>query len=111
MRIATAGLALIIVGVAIFALTLVRLIGGAALDPQSKVPGSVSAEIDVPGRYYVWDNHWTMFDGQRVQYSADWPGRRKGRRSRRQRSGTRLCSRRIAELEHWKQRKNERWLC
>lgn len=73
MRIATAGFALFIVGIAIFGFTLVQLIGGTALDPQTKVPGTVTAEIDASGRYYVWDNHWTMFDGERVQYSADWP--------------------------------------
>ena len=73
MRIFVAGIALILVGIGFFAFTLVRLIGGAALDPQSKVPGSLSAEIEVPGRYYVWDNHWTMFDGQRVKYPAGWP--------------------------------------
>lgn len=73
MRITTAGIALLIAGVAIFVFTLVRLINGSALDPQTKVPGTVSAEIDAPGRYYVWDNHWTMFNGERVQYSADCP--------------------------------------
>ncbi|MCA9168605.1 MAG: hypothetical protein KDB23_13110 [Planctomycetales bacterium] len=73
MRIAIAGLALIIVGISIFTFTLVRLIGGTALDPQTKVPGAVVTEIDAPGRYYVWDNHWTMFDGERVKYAADCP--------------------------------------
>ncbi len=73
MRIATAGLVLVIIGVAICAFTLLRLINGAALDVQTKVPGTVTAVIDAPGRYYVWDNHWTMFNGGRVQYAADWP--------------------------------------
>ena len=73
MRITTAGIALIIAGIAIFVFTLARLMNGAALDLQTKVPGTVSAQIDTPGRYYVWDNHWTMFDGQRVQYAADCP--------------------------------------
>ena len=77
MRIATAGLALIIIGIAIFAFTLFQLIGGSALDPQTKVPGTVVTEIDAPGRYYVWDNHWTMFDGERIQYAADWPNQAK----------------------------------
>ncbi|QDT03982.1 hypothetical protein K227x_23680 [Rubripirellula lacrimiformis] len=73
MRIAALGFALIVGGIAIFAFTLVELIDGAALDPQTKVPGTVTAEIDSPGRYYVWDNHWTMFDGERLQYDAEWP--------------------------------------
>ena len=73
MRIVIFGLALIVVGMAIFAFTLLKLIGGSALDLQIKVPGKVTAEIETAGRYYVWDNHWTMFGGERVQYSADWP--------------------------------------
>lgn len=73
MRIATVGFTFIIVGVSIFAFTLVRLNSGAALDPQTKIPGAVSAEIDAPGRYYVWDNHRTMFDGERIQYASGWP--------------------------------------
>jgi hypothetical protein len=73
MRIAIFGVALIVVGIAIFAFTLVKLMGGSALDPQTKVPGTVTAEVDAAGRYYVWDNHRTMFGGERVQYSADWP--------------------------------------
>ena len=73
MRIAAFGLALIFIGVTIFALTLFKLIGGSALDPQTKVPGTVNVEIETAGRYYVWDNHWTMFGGERVQYPPDWP--------------------------------------
>ncbi len=73
MRVATAGIVLLVVGIAIFALTLVRLSGGAALDPQTKVAGTVTAEIAAPGRYYLWDNHWTVFDGERIKYSADCP--------------------------------------
>ena len=73
MRITSAGLILIFVGVAIFAWTLIRLIGGAALDPQTKVPGTVRANIDGAGRYYLWDNHWTTFEGERFKYAADCP--------------------------------------
>lgn len=73
MRITIAGISLIVAGVAIFAFTLARLINGAALDQQFKVPGTLSAEIHSPGRYYVWDNHWTMFNGERYQYPADCP--------------------------------------
>jgi hypothetical protein len=77
MRTITTGVVLIIVGIAIFAFTLFKLIGGAALDEQTKVPGSVSAVLDAPGRYYVWDNHWTRFEGQRVRYAAGWPAETK----------------------------------
>ncbi len=73
MRIAALGFTLVIVGIAIFAFTLIQLVGGAALDLQTKVPGTVTAELDASGRYYMWDNHWTMFDGERVKYPADWP--------------------------------------
>ena len=73
MRIAIAGIGLVILGTAIFAFTMARLVTGTALDPQTKVPGKVVAEIDTPGRYYLWDNHWTTFDGERVQHAADFP--------------------------------------
>jgi predicted xylose isomerase-like sugar epimerase len=73
MRVTSVGIALIVVGIAIFAFSLVRLINGAALDAQSKVPGIVSVQIDAPGRYYVWDNHWTTFEGERIKYAADCP--------------------------------------
>ncbi|MCB9952490.1 MAG: hypothetical protein H6824_16065 [Planctomycetaceae bacterium] len=73
MRIATTGLVMIVLGIAIFVFTLIRLIGGEALEPQTKVPGTITADIDLPGRYYVWDNHWTNFEGERVKYPADWP--------------------------------------
>ena len=73
MRFTIIGIALIIAGIAIFAFTLVRLINGSALDPQTKVPGPVSAEIPEPGRYYIWDNHWTTFNGERAKYPADCP--------------------------------------
>ncbi|QDV25007.1 hypothetical protein [Aureliella helgolandensis] len=73
MRIAALGFALFIVGMAVFAYTLVPLISGAALDSQTKVPGTVTAEIAAAGRYYVWDNHWTTFDGERLKYAADRP--------------------------------------
>lgn len=73
MRLAIAGIVLVIIGVAIFASTLLRLINGAALDSQTKVPGAVTTVIESPGRYYVWDNHWTKFNGERVKYPADWP--------------------------------------
>ena len=73
MRTAFLGIAFVIVGIAIFAITLVQLIRGPALDPQTKVPGTVTAEIDTPGRYYLWDNHWTTFEGKKMKYADDWP--------------------------------------
>lgn len=73
MRLTTVGIVLIVAGVAIFAFTLVRLIGGSPLDPQTEVPGKVTAEIREPGRYYLWDNHWTRFNDEHVKYSDDCP--------------------------------------
>lgn len=73
MRLAIVGFVLAVAGIAVFGFTLSRLISGAALDPQAKVPGTVTVAIDTPGRHYVWDNHWTMFEGERFQYPADWP--------------------------------------
>lgn len=73
MRMKTVGTATMIAGLAIFIFTFIRLVNGSALDHQTKVPGTFSVEIDEPGRFYVWDNHWTVFDGERIQYEADCP--------------------------------------
>lgn len=72
MRLTTVGIVLIVAGVAIFGFTLVRLIGGSPLDPQAKVPGKVTAEILEPGRYYLWDDHWTRFKDEHIKYSDDY---------------------------------------
>lgn len=71
------GVVFIFAGIAIIAYTLSQLAGGAALDRQTKVPGTVTAELNEPGRYYIWDNHWTKFEGERVKYSSDWPNNAK----------------------------------
>lgn len=73
MRIFLAGAALVAAGVAVFAVTFSRLYNGASLEPQTLVPGAVEAQVDAPGRYYLWDNHWTMFEGKRFQYPDHWP--------------------------------------
>lgn len=70
MRITYIGIAIVIAGIAIFGFTLARLISGAAVEEQTKVPGAVSAEAKEAGRYFLWDNHRTTFEGERLEYSA-----------------------------------------
>ena len=74
MRTTIAGTGIIIVGIVIFGFTLVRLMNGAPLEPVTKVPGTVKVKVLTPGRYYVWDNHWTTFEGKKTKYDDDWPG-------------------------------------
>ncbi len=73
MKAFTIGLILLVAGIAIFAVTFFRLIGGHALDEQTQVPGTLHVVIDQADRYYLWDNHWTLFDGRRVQYPKGCP--------------------------------------
>ncbi|MEM8680780.1 MAG: hypothetical protein AAGF97_15635, partial [Planctomycetota bacterium] len=73
MKITTIGFTLVLAGVCICFVTFVSLIRGASLDPQTQVPGAVSAKLREPGRHYLWDNHWTVFRGKRWQYPADTP--------------------------------------
>jgi hypothetical protein len=73
MRLTKIAAAFLISGAAVFGFTFARLIRGAGLDPQTKVPGKIVVEIDTPGRYHIWDNHWTRFQGERVKYPPDCP--------------------------------------
>lgn len=67
------GLALGIGGIATVAVTLAGLVRGTSLVEQAKVPGTLQAKVEEAGRYYLWDNHWTIFEGERIQYPADCP--------------------------------------
>lgn len=73
MRATPIGFALMIAGIGIFVFTLGRLMYGPALDPQVKVPGTITVEVEEPGRHYLWDQHFTRFEGERVKYSDDCP--------------------------------------
>ena len=64
---------MILTGIALFGFTLFQLYIGSGPDPLTEVPGKVTAEIKEPGRYYLWDNHWTTFEGERKKYAADCP--------------------------------------
>lgn len=73
MRTTFVGIGAIAIGIAIFAFTLIRLISGAPLEPTTKVPGTVKIDVLTPGRYYLWDNYWTKFEGKKTKYADDWP--------------------------------------
>jgi len=73
MKGATIGFGLVIMGVAVFGYTLMHLVEGAALDEQAKVPGTFVVSVEEAGRHYVWDNHWTRFEGEHLKYDADCP--------------------------------------
>jgi hypothetical protein len=56
-----------------FFITLSSLVRGVSLDPLSATPGTFETRTEESGRYYLWDNHLTMFDGRKVQNSSDFP--------------------------------------
>jgi hypothetical protein len=61
------------VGIVVFACLFVSLYRGDASEPQYKVPGSFKTETKEPGRYYLWDNHWTRFEGRRFGRDKRFP--------------------------------------
>lgn len=69
----TIGFGIVGVGVVVFVFTLVRLVGGAPLEEQAKVPGTFKVSVEEGGRHYLWDNHWTRFEGEHLKYEANCP--------------------------------------
>lgn len=41
---------------------------------QFLVPGSVEVVVEKPGRYYLWNNHQTIFEGRTYDTSESLPG-------------------------------------
>ena len=62
-------LAAIVVGGSAF----VSLQRGVSHDVQFKAPGTFQARAADAGRYYVWDNHKTWFEGEKVRSKAAFP--------------------------------------
>ncbi len=56
-----------------FVWTFYELNRGAGHEPQFEVPGTFRSSADQPGRYYVWDNHLTMFEGTKIQRDEKFP--------------------------------------
>ncbi len=71
-RLKTIGIAFIVAATGIFVLGAIRLLGGYPNEEQNRVPGTIKVNLE-PGRYYLWGNHWTRFDGKRLNYDADCP--------------------------------------
>lgn len=49
------------------------LILGKSNEVRFKAPGSVEAVVQVPGRYYIWNDYQTMFEGKSYQRSKSLP--------------------------------------
>jgi hypothetical protein len=64
----------VVAGAAVtFFVTLSSLIRGASLDPQFAAPGKTEIRTEDGDRYYLWDNHLTMFGGRKIENSSDFP--------------------------------------
>jgi hypothetical protein len=54
-------LALVVVPMAAF---VPMMLSDLETDPQFKVPGKTQIAVDKPGRYYLWNNYRTVFEGR-----------------------------------------------
>lgn len=64
----------VVVGSAVtFFITLSSLIRGVPLDPLFAASGTIETRTADGDRYYLWDNHLTMFEGRKVHHSSDFP--------------------------------------
>ncbi len=64
---------LVLVGVVVFVATFISLARGGPGEAEFKVPGSFQAEVKEPGRYYVWDNRRTVFEGRTIHHKSGFP--------------------------------------
>lgn len=70
-----AGIIIVVVGVAlIFVATIVPYPRWTMPDHQFIVPGRTEVTLDAPGRYIVWNNTRTTFEGRRYRSSSNLPG-------------------------------------
>lgn len=76
------GVKTIVVGGAIFllgafvvpvALLLPLILEGSRQDAQFKVPGTIEFVVEKPGRYYLWNDFKTVFDGKSYARPKDLP--------------------------------------
>ncbi|XOF34470.1 MAG: hypothetical protein ACL93V_04015 [Candidatus Electrothrix sp. YB6] len=75
------GVKTIIVGVSLFVLggvvipliIIVPLFLGDSVNEQFIVPGSIQVAVKEPGRYYLWNNYQTVFDGRSYNRSEELP--------------------------------------
>jgi hypothetical protein len=54
-------------------LILLSLVLGQPHDLQFKVPGTAETSVDAPGRYYLWNDYRTVFDGKNYDQSQNIP--------------------------------------
>ena len=64
---------LLIAGLIIFVASFSRLYQGHSLTLQFQSQGTVQRQTDSVGRFYVWDNYVTHFNGQKVRLSSKTP--------------------------------------
>lgn len=57
----------------LFVFTFVSLYRGASLDDQFKAIGRFTVHATDTGRYYIWDNYKTVFDGKRIEHGSGFP--------------------------------------
>jgi hypothetical protein len=68
------GIILFILGAFIIPLTLVlTVVSNLPAEKQFKIPGTAQVTIDEPGRYYLWNNYQTLFEGKSYNRSERLP--------------------------------------
>ncbi len=67
------GLLLLIGGFVIFGWTFSALNRGVSLSDQFVASGKVTVNVESAGRFYVWDNYVTWFDGKKIRHASAFP--------------------------------------
>ena len=70
--VATGG-SLVLIGIIVFALTIFSLNRGDSSEAQFMVPATFRVETKESGRYWLWDNYRTTFEGQKFQRNRSFP--------------------------------------
>ncbi|MCI5211020.1 MAG: hypothetical protein D3910_20045 [Candidatus Electrothrix sp. ATG2] len=60
-------------GIALPAAILLPLFLGDSTDQQFSIPGSIQVAIKEPGRYYLWNEYQTIFNGKTYNRPEDLP--------------------------------------
>ncbi len=60
-------------GIAFPAAILLPLFLGDSIDKQFSIPGTIQVAIEEPGRYYLWNDHQTIFNGKTYNRAEDLP--------------------------------------
>ena len=60
-------------GIAFPAAIILPLFLDDSIDQQFSIPGTIQVAIEEPGRYYLWNDHQTIFNGKTYNRSEDLP--------------------------------------